>query len=264
VLVAGALLAPLWTRTRAVYAAAAATLAALLLWANAPFTGVGDDPRIEFWPFNTLRYALPVMAAAALTLALAARGPGRGRLISIALLVVSLGWSVVRYATDAFLPFDAALVATIAIGAAAGVALAPALRARAARAGVAVLAAGTVALALAAPGYAIRHAGTEEFDAALIRWLDDQPAWRDGERPVAVSPTVFALAAGDRLEHPLSLVDVDEPCSEIAARTRAGWVVLGEASAALFPPLAAERCLARVRPGARTGSFRIYFEEGGR
>jgi hypothetical protein len=254
-IVAAALSAPIWARRPAVRAAAAAALAALLLWANAPFTGAGHVPQLAFWPFNTLRYALPVIGAAALVLALASRAGTRARAASALTLAAALGWNLVSYARHPFLPHDAELVLAVGLGGVAGAALGGILRGRLA----AVLATATAValLTIAAHGYVERHARSGEFDAGLLRWLQTQPAWRNGSREVAVSPTVLAPLAGDRLSHRLSLIDARDSCASIA-RKRSGLIVVGHASPFLYPPLSVGRCLARIKPTADLGVFRVY------
>ena len=167
-------------------------------------------------------------------------------------------WSVIRYATHSFLPFDGVLVAAVVIGAVAAAALAPWVAAGRGWVGPAVLAAGAVGLALAAPGYVSRHAGVNEFDAGVIRWFESQPGWRSGHRPLAVSPTVFAPLAGSRLHHRLRLIEANDSCATIARKMRGGYAVVGQASPQLYPPLSVGRCLAGREPAAALGVFRIY------
>jgi hypothetical protein len=257
--VAAALLAPLWVRTRAVLAAAGATLFALVLWANAPFTGVGHVAALAFWPLGTLRYALPVIAAGALTLAIAARTGTERDLLPMALLTGATGFSLSRYAADPFLPSEASLALGMGVGVAGGALAAPLFADRRRWPAVAVaLAAAAGGLAIGASGYVLRHTHAPSFDRELARWFQTQRDWRRGKRPVAVSPTVFATLAGDRLRHPLSLIDAHDSCAAIARRERAGWVVVGRAAPELFPPVSVGRCLARQRPLATPGGYRVY------
>src|SRR5204863_3098137 len=116
VLVAGGLLAPLWARRRGVIAAAAATLLATLAWASAPFTGAGAAP---FLQVNTLRYAIPAMAAGALALALSARTGRRARRWVALILLGAIGWSLKAYLDDTYLPAEGTLALAALAGAAA-------------------------------------------------------------------------------------------------------------------------------------------------
>jgi hypothetical protein len=86
----GALVAALLVRTRAVLLAAAATLASVFIWMNAPFTGVfGATRAFDIGTGDATRYLLPGAAAAALTLALASRRGGWIRWGCLGLLAVA-------------------------------------------------------------------------------------------------------------------------------------------------------------------------------
>ena len=149
----------------------------------------------------------------AVTLTIAARPGGRGGRIALIALACALGWSAVRYATHAFLPFDGVLVAAAAIGAGAGASVAPFVTAGRPWVPPVALTTLAAALAIAAPGYVSRHAGVHEFDAGLTRWFESQPGWRGGHRPLAVSPTVFAPLAGSSLGHRLTLIGASDSCA---------------------------------------------------
>jgi hypothetical protein len=105
-----------------------------------------------------------------------------------------------------------------------------------------------------------RHGQAGDFDSGVVTWFTHQPAWRDGHQPIAFSPTPIALLAGDRLHHPLELVKPDEPCAEVTARLKRGWVVVRNVDRKLFGTLAAERCLAPVKPVYDDGVHRVYQE----
>ena len=77
-LIVAALIAPIASRSRATLAAALATGFSLLSWLNAPYTGVLKVP--------TLRYLLPTLAVAALTVSLTSRSGPRGRLFALVAL----------------------------------------------------------------------------------------------------------------------------------------------------------------------------------
>jgi hypothetical protein len=135
VLGAGALLAPLADRSRAVLAAAGAAGLALLAYAAAPVTGIGDAGLTGF-PLFTLRYLLPALAVCALTIALLARGGARRAALASTVLAVSAAWSLVRDLEQPFplVPSPFALVTGALGGALLAVALAPGALARLRRA----------------------------------------------------------------------------------------------------------------------------------
>ena len=65
--------------------------------------------------------------------------------------------------------------------------------------------------------------------------------------------------AGDRFEHRLRLIGPREPCSSIAARARAGYVLAEPVPPGVFArPPTIERCLAHVPPAFQVGGYRIY------
>jgi hypothetical protein len=253
VLVAGGLLAPLWARRREVLAAAAVTLLATLAWASAPFTGAGAAP---FLQVNTLRYAIPAMAAGVLALALSARTGRRTRWWVTVVLLGAIGWSVKAYLDDTYLPAEGILIAA-ALAGAAGAAVLKIVRWPPLIAGVAAVGLFAV-MALGGRHYVERHALAHDFDSAVVKWFTENPTWRSGAAPVSFSPTAIALLSGDRLRHPLSVVPADEPCPSVRMRVKRGWVVVRGADRNLFGPLAAETCLAGVRPVFTDGIHRVY------
>lgn len=277
-------LSALLARRRTVLAAALVALIALLTWANAPVTGRGDIPGP--WTalaFSATRYLLPVIAAAALAIALAARDGGRvGGSLALGLLVVSVAWSVAR---DMALGFPALpSLATLAIGVLLGLASLAAVelgaRARLRRPGPrrtrppaawAALAIGIAALLASslASGFVQRHGRTGKvFDAGVASWFSSQPGFATGSEPIAFAPSNVAPLAGDRLTHPLELIPVDEPCERVRGRLREGYVVLvryGESSLLpTRPPVrfptygTAPACLRPLRPAYAAGGFRVY------
>ncbi|MDX6650223.1 MAG: hypothetical protein QOJ97_2174 [Solirubrobacteraceae bacterium] len=263
VVLAGGLLAPLLAPRRAVVAAAAATAASLLLWARSPFTGLPGVAVLEQTAASTDRYLMPACAAAALALALAARGPGLRALAARALLAGGLGWELVRFGELAF-PVRPSL-GTLALGAGAGVVVALALRPAVrlvpapARLGVAGLAL-AAALAPAADGWLARHARTRQFDAAVAQWFAARPGWQEDRRPVAMEPIVAGPLSGDRLRHPVQLIASRETCAEVAARRRRGWVVVYAISRLSPVPLRAPalRCLAGQAPAYADATVRVF------
>jgi hypothetical protein len=278
VLLAGGLAAPLLSRGRAVLAASAALVLALLLWANAPLTGKADDPVVDF-SLAAVRYLLPATAVAVLALALSARRGGWRAAAVSTVFAVALGWSLVRDAQVGYPYVPSAAVplvgAALGAGAAQLAAWRPAARlapanpshSRGAPALVWVVLAAAVAgvaLSAAASGFVQRHATATPdrgavFDTAVTRWLVTQPDFRDGSRPIALAPTMIGPLAGDRLQHRLQLIRDDEPCARVEARARRGWVVLGLNPFGLpAPRRGALRCFEGRRPVFEGGGFRVF------
>jgi hypothetical protein len=213
-----------------------------------------------------LRYLIPVMAVAALAVALTARGGRRGPLVAGAVLTGAVLWSARSYAQIPYFPEEwqfllvSALVAGLALAAAE---LAPRLRIPGLVPLGACLAAVAALLAISRPGYAERSAAAGDFHAALINWFEDRPEWRDGASPVAFSPVTTAVLAGERQRHPLRLIELGESCARVRSRVREGWVVVRDADRRVFGPVAAEDCLRGVRPRFTDGIFRVYGGEAG-
>jgi hypothetical protein len=255
VLLGGGLLAGAWARRREVAAASALTLLALLAWASAPFTGAGAAP---FLQVNTLRYLIPAMAAGALALALSGRFGSRAMWFVTGVLVVAVGWSAKTYADTPYLPGEGTLVgAALAVGVLAVVAGAIGRRRPLLGAAAAALAMVAV-LGFGGRHYVERHARAGDFDSGVVAWFTGQPAWRSGNQPIAFSPTPIGPLAGNRLRHPLELVGPHEPCAAVRARLTDGWVAVRGVDRNLFGTLAAERCLAGLKPVYDDGVHRVY------
>jgi hypothetical protein len=233
----GALAAALLARSRAVLFAAAAALVSLFIWTNAPFTGVfGATRAFDIGTGDATRYLLPGAAAAALTVALASRRGGWLRWGCLALLAAAAGIGVGQSFDLGFpnVPAAGTPIAGMLVGAVAAAVLvwgAPALRLGR---WVAPLAGAAAALALgalgarAADGFVERHGETGTRESGVAAWFAAQPAWRDGSAPVASTWSLVGTLAGDRLQHPLVLVDALAAC----ARHRDGdWLVIDRAEA---------------------------------
>src|SRR3954452_19194867 len=83
----GAFVVALLARSRVVLFGALATAASIVIWMNAPFTGVfGESRAFDIGTGDATRYLLPGAAVAALTLALASRRGGWLRWLSGLLL----------------------------------------------------------------------------------------------------------------------------------------------------------------------------------
>jgi hypothetical protein len=235
----GAFAAALLARSRAVAFAALAMAASIFIWMNAPFTGVfGESRAFDIGTGDATRYLLPGAAAAALTLALASRRGGWLRWACAAVLVAAaligldqtfaLGYPSVPSVTTPLLGALLGAAAGLASRAWTGTPSLPAVLRPVATA-AAVLAAAALGAA-AASGFVERHGDTNTRESPLAAWFADQPAWRDGDDPVASTWSLVGTLAGDSLEHPLELVGAHEAC----ARGRsAGWLVIDRSEARL-------------------------------
>ena len=268
VVLAGALLAPLLAPRRAVIATAAAVALSVLLWMNAPFTGVVEQRGFEQGTGDATRYLLPGVAAAVLAVALASRRGGARGAVALGLLAAGLAWNLVNLFR---LGFPSAPSPTTPLaGGALGVLVAVVVTAlggrpravhrlpRWAPAAAGVLLAG-VLLAPVAGGYVARHAETGGRQAAVTAWLTSQPRWREGDDPVATSFSLIGPLAGDRLRHPLALFVPREPCPRLRARAARGWLVFDRVAG--VPPGVA-RCLGRPGPDFQDADYRAYAPRG--
>jgi hypothetical protein len=239
-LLGGALLAPLLVRRRPVILAAVATAMSLLLWLNAPLTGVSNNPGFDPGTGDAVRYLLPGLGAAVLTLGLAARAGGAAGGLATAILGLALVAGLyqtfelgfpgapspfVVLAGTAAGALVAAVAGRLALGRPAVSRPRPLVAQRLPRPLVGAAAAVIAGCALAplAPGYPSRHADAELFDSGLVEYFSD----RDGDsRPVYFGGAVHAVVSGDRLQRDVALLPADEPCGAVRRRRRSGWVVV--------------------------------------
>jgi hypothetical protein len=236
ILLAGAVVAAIVARTRAVSAAAIAAGVSVLIWTNAPFTGVVDEVgRFDIGTGDATRYLLPGAAVAALALALATRRGGLAARVGLAGLAaaavagalnsLALGFPSSPSATT---PLAGAIVGGIAAALAERVAqpLAGTGR-RLAAPVIAALAVVVVAPfgALAADGYVERYAASGGREAPVVRWLIDQPPWRDEDGSVVATWSLIGPTAGDRLQHRLELLSPAAACDR-AGTDASTWVVI--------------------------------------
>ncbi|HEY0630417.1 MAG TPA: hypothetical protein VGC98_00045 [Thermoleophilaceae bacterium] len=267
VLLAGGVLAVLAApRARRVRWASLAVLVGFLLWATAPVTGVPVATRFDGVIFSTLRYLLPVIAAAAFALAVAGAGRSRAAWAPLAVLVAATVLNVAQV-IDLGFPL-APSAATPLIGAVAGALLATALgfatRSRVFRlprvAVLAAVVAGGCALAIPASGFLSRHAETRPvFTETVTRWLAADPQYRSQSKAgVATSPAYIGPLAGDRLEHRLSSLASDATCSAIAARARGSWLVVAGGAVRGAAPARVSHCLGGARPAFSGGGYSAY------
>jgi hypothetical protein len=274
-LLAGGLLAPLLSRSRAVVLATGAAALALALWANAPLTGIADDPSVDF-SLTTVRYMFPVIAAATLPIALAARG-GWQTIAALLVLAAALAWNIERIWAEGFpyVPSPLVPLGGAALGALGGWASAmvisperrrppsakPPRRGPRIAAAVAAAVAGGLLMVPAASGYLQRHGAIEQnYDGPLVRWFESQPEFdgREGS-PIGMYPTLVGPLAGERLQHEIEMIPPDEPCPEAVARAQRGWVVLAYRPFGVPQPVQGVlACFADRRPVFDDGSFRVY------
>jgi hypothetical protein len=262
-LLAGAFAFTVALHRGAALAAGAATAAGVLLWASSPFTGNAEVNDVLDLSLSTTRYLLPVFAAAALTLGLAARGRGWPSRAAPAVLAGCAGWSLVAAFAQGFPRAPSALVplAGAAIGALAAlapVALPPGRRARPLLAGLTV--AGAAVMVLAAPGFAHRYAQAHNIGSELVGWAESAPGFSDGSAPVAFAPAPIGVLAGARLRHELEVIPAGERCARVRSRARRGLVVIRRDPLQRYlHPFTAAHCLRSERPLLDDGrEFRVY------
>lgn len=242
ILLAAGILAPL--QDRRAWVPGVAALVAALAWANAPFTGLPDDPVFADLSLTTTRYLLPAIAAGAAAIAFT-----RSRLAGVFLAGAAL-YSLER---SLALPFPGIpSLPWLLLGAAAGPLLLPLAR-RVPLPAAALLAA--LALTVAADGFGRRHGGVGRLaSSGVVSWF---AANVDDERPVAFAPQVLGVLAGDHLEHPIEMIPADEPCERTLARR--GHLVIGTLPLAdKRAPFNALACLSGLEPAYADPSFRVY------
>jgi hypothetical protein len=238
VLFCGAVGAALLARSRLVAWSCLVTLLSILIWMNAPFTGVfGSSRAFDIGTGDATRYLLPGAAVAALTIALASRRGGWLRVVCAVVLAAAaaiglkqtfdLGYPNVPSAVT---PIAGALLGALALWLLSRLRRPAFGRAWLAGAGAAAVVVAGVAGAVAADGYVQRHAETGTRESHLAGWFASQPEWRDGSAPVVSTWSLVGTLAGDRLQHPLALVGALEACER--ARS-AGWLVVDRKEARL-------------------------------
>lgn len=249
-------------RRGTVLAAGAAVAGGVLLWARSPYTGNAGVNAVLDLSLSTTRYLLPVLAAAALTLALATRLRGWIGRAAVGGLLACAAWSAVAAFSQGF-PRAPSLLVPIAgalLGALAGAAAGRSHPRTGLALPLAAAAAGAVALALAAPGFPGRYAESRNIGSELVAWAQTRSDIRDGSIPVAFAPAPVGVLAGDRLRHELELIPADERCERVLARARRGLVVIRrDPLDRFFHPFTAARCLRSQRPLYDDGrEFRVY------
>jgi hypothetical protein len=290
ILVVGAVASVLWATRGAAKWGALVVVATLLIWAASPYTGISSSTQLAI---GATRYLLPCMLAAAVVVALAARGAGalrggvsrrgagalrggvsrRGAVAEVLSALVLLGALAVNIDRDAPLGFPNAppvrlLLIAAAVAAAVAVVAELGVRARDASAWLtrwgASLVAGVVAVAALATllvpvnGYMTSHAGTGLFDAGLVRWLDSRAAFRHGHEPVLIGPVTVAVLTGARLAHPLILLPGDDRCATLVRQARDAWVVMEIGPTAVSYARHWVGCLPGRRAAYLDGNFLVF------
>jgi hypothetical protein len=123
-------------------------------------------------------------------------------------------------------------------------------------AAVVVATAAGAALGLAASGFVKRHADTGPRAAGLLHWFAPQPGWRDDGSEATLTSSSLAPLAGDRLQHPVQLLEQRASCAQVEQARRRGWLVVetGPSTASTTAPA----CLGGQRPDYADRDYRVY------
>jgi hypothetical protein len=224
-------------------------------------TGVDPGVALPETVFSTTRYALPVVAAACVVLALAALH-ARGRIRRAAPLVVLAAAALVNLVLTIRLHFPIAPAATTPIaGAVVGAAVAAVLRLRRlllpARLVPVLVAAAAILLAVPASGFVKRHGATNSaLVSSVVSWMAAEPQFRGGDAPVATTPAYIGALAGDRLRHRLEAIPKSSTCAQTAARGQTQWLVIYGGPLGGVAPARAKRCL--PRPAFDNGPITVF------
>jgi hypothetical protein len=257
-----AVIAPLLARRRAVTLGALATGLTVFLWTLAPDTGAPypSFPAADAF-HGSVRFLMPSVTAATLTLALATGASGRrGARLFTGLLALALGLNVVQLFDLGFprVPSPTAPLAGALIGGLL-VLLVPRRGLRLVPSGVIAalaLLGFSAALSAGAHGFVQRRARLGYADAELIRWF---AAVGNDARPIYTAPVEIVMLAQSDLRRVVVALPRRERCQTIASRVRGGWVVVERLpTAALLGPSTTEACVARWRPVFEDTSNVIY------
>lgn len=265
VLLGVAALTPLLSRDRMAKVAGLGVVLLTLLWAAAPSTARAR-PAVFDGSISQVRYLLPTMGLAAMSIAFAGRRSRRAELVACVLFASACGWNFAQLFTGAFpaSPADKAKLLGLFGGAALGFVAVKLARGRLLVPGgfrTAGLTIGAAALlAIPASGWVARHGETQgDFDAGLAHVLSSRDQYRNGNQPIWMAPVLAGPLSGDSLQHDLLLIPASESCQRVAARRRSGWVIL-QKQAALRRTIGytVGDCLTRERPLAVVNGFRVY------
>lgn len=278
-LVAAVPFAMLAVRRRAVLVAGGATTLGFLVWLRTPGTGLPRS-NLVFLPMgfalSETRYLLPVLAGAAVTLALAARDGGRvARMGALVVLGAAALWSgiVTLALPDGVVPPPGRVLAAAVLGTAILVGLTGLLpdlrrltaawprspRVRAALGGTAGAVLLTViigaALAPAGKGWTGRTVNATTSPVIgypALRWYAYDGALRTHDRITFSGWAMVGPLAGDRFEHRFALLPANATCVQVRAAAARGWLVTTEPGFGFgfsgLTPFTANRCMAGVKP----------------
>ena len=251
------MLAPIAARRRLVVGLAAACAVATAFWLQAPFTGVPDDPRFDV-SLTTTRYLAPAMAVGAAAIALALPSRWAAWLLGF-IALASFGETFsLRFKGVPWEP----VVVVGAIGGWVAVRLGRRFEARLTTAPALAAAAVVAVLALTAiaHNFAVRHGLVGgHVSSGAMTWLAADPRFQDGDEPVAMAPVLVGPAAGDGLEHRISLIPAREPCARVRARVGHEWLLIGtEPLPTHLASYTAADCLRDVKPAFDDGKYRVY------
>jgi hypothetical protein len=263
-LLGGALLVAGLDRTRAVVFPAAMALVTMAVWATSPITG---PPPESVGPVAqaSIRYGLPALGVAAVAVALATRAGSRARLPAIVTLVLCCAGCLYLLPERAFTGPGGAWAPLLAAGLAAVAAATLGLRVppRAAAALALVpLAAVAIAVAAGTERYMHPEVGEGARVSRALAWLQEQPAYREGDDPVVATWRPDGRLAGPRLEHPIVLLPTSATCAQVRRSTRRAWLVVtrDRVLRAAARPAPGERCMAGRRPDYRDAFHAVYTE----
>ena len=263
-------------RRRAVLLAGATTIVGFLAWARTPGTGLPRSKVLfipEGYPFSESRYALPVLACAALTIALAARDGGRRtRIAALVVLAGAVLWSAIVIVTlpGQILPpagrvLVVAVLGTVILVGLTG--LVPDVRAflqrsprlRTALGGTVgavllVVILGAV-LAPSGKGWTGRTANastSQIIGLPTLGWAAYDAALRPHDRISFAGWALVGPLAGDRFQRRFSLLSSDATCVQVRTAAQQGWLVTTEPDYGHgffgLTPFSANACMTGVKP----------------
>lgn len=267
VLLAGAFSVALMPIARSLRWLAVIVGLALCAYAIAPTTGLPEDPTRDLSLFN-VRFILPAVAVATLTLALATRQKGAAAKVATAFLVLALLWNLAEASRNdlGFLGVPSlspqALFGGLVAGALAAWLTSTISSARLSgitppRTASVGLAVGLLvaALALGSVGYVDRLALATDHGRDVVRWFTSQPEFADTERPISGSPSSLGLLAGDHFEHHVSTLPANETCAQVRTRAQRGWIVIKRGEK---PVTRAAACLRSLDPLHSSNDFLVF------
>ncbi len=260
-----AALLPWLGKDRVVRTAAAAYLLSLLIWMMAPATGSSvSDEFQRVLSLAGLRYLLPSVLLALLAVGLTAGGQGlhaRAARVALSVALVANLADAARLADTTGWVLRALVLAAMVAWIFAK--LTHGLRLRPIPTAVYPFVAAGTAVALMSAGIGILgryENGNEATDTD--RAVLQVTGALGPDAPVGMLPTMNALAAGDEMTRPLTLIAHDADCAHVR-RSAAGIrsvIQIRRSPMQLGPvrPMLATKCLAAVAPSASVGRVWLY------